>query len=115
MLRRAINNLLSNAIRCTPNGGYVAVRIEEADHSIVDLSVENNGTTIPAEQLTRLFDRFYRTDSSRARFSEGSGLGLAITLSIVRTHGGEVLVHSENGITEFKLRLPHQGLQKNAT
>ncbi len=111
MLRRAINNLLSNAIRCTPKGGHVTVRLEETADCIVDLSVENTGDTIHAEHLPRLFDRFYRVDSSRARFSEGSGLGLAITRSIMRAHGGEVFVHSVDGVTVFKLRLPQQSLQ----
>lgn len=106
MLRRAINNLLSNAIRHTPAGGRIAVRIAEADDSTLKLSIENTGETIPSEHLSRLFDRFYRVDSSRQRFSEGAGLGLAITRSIVRAHGGEASVRSEHEVTTFELRLP---------
>lgn len=103
MLRRAISNLLSNAVRHTPEGGRIAVRVEDADEGIVKLSVENTGETIPAQHLTRLFDRFYRADGSRQRSSEGAGLGLAITRSILRAHGGEARVSSENGVTVFSL------------
>ncbi|HUY02269.1 MAG TPA: ATP-binding protein, partial [Rhodocyclaceae bacterium] len=70
------------------------------------LSVANTGETIAAEQLPRLFDRFYRVDASRQRHGEGAGLGLAITRSIAHAHGGEALVRSEAGVTSFELRLP---------
>lgn len=106
MLRRAVNNLLSNAVRHTPKGGCVAVRIDGTDGEAVKLSVENSGETIPAEHLPRLFDRFYRVDSSRQRFSEGAGLGLAITRSILRAHGGRAEVFSKDGITRFDLIIP---------
>lgn len=105
MLRRAINNLLSNAIRHTPGGGRVAVRVAE-DGAILKFSIENTGETIPAEHLPRLFERFYRVDSSRQRFGEGAGLGLAITRSIVRAHGGDAFVRSEHGVTTFELQIP---------
>lgn len=106
MVRRAINNLLSNALRHTPKGGCVAVRIAATEGKAVKLSVENSGETIPAEHLPRLFDRFYRVDSSRQRFSEGAGLGLAITQSILRAHGGRAEVFSKDGITRFDLIIP---------
>ncbi len=106
MLRRAISNLLSNAIRHTPEGGRIDVQILAATPSWVTLAVENTGETIPPEHLPRLFDRFYRVDPSRQRFSEGAGLGLAITQSIARAHGGEASVHSALGITTFKITIP---------
>lgn len=106
MLRRAINNLISNAIRHTPEGGTVSVRIESTADRHVIVAVENTGETIPAEHLSRLFDRFYRVDASRQRCSEGAGLGLAITQSIVRAHGGSVAVTSDDGRTRFCLVLP---------
>lgn len=105
MLRRAISNLLSNALRHTPRDGRIAVRLEIAD-SEVRLSIENSGETIPAEHLPRLFDRFYRVDSSRHRQADGAGLGLAITRSILRAHGGQALVRSSDGLTTFELSLP---------
>jgi len=106
MLRRAISNLLSNALRYTPVGGTVTVRIETQNDEEIQLTVENTGACIAAEHLPRLFDRFYRTDSARQRTTEGSGLGLAITRSILIAHGGDVSVRSVEGITRFTLSLP---------
>lgn len=106
MLRRAVSNLLSNALRHTPNDGVVIVQIDESDDGLTHIAVENSGSEIPAEHLPRLFDRFYRVDSSRLRTTESSGLGLAITRSIVLAHGGNVDVCSANGLTRFTLLLP---------
>ncbi len=105
MLRRAVSNLLSNALRHTPDGGAVTIRLER-QRSRLALTVENSGPGIPAEHLPRLFDRFYRADSSRQRTTEGSGLGLAITRSILLAHGGEVGVESAADLTRFTLTLP---------
>mgnify|MGYP000922397198 CR=1 FL=1 len=105
MLRRAIGNLLSNALRHTPRGGLVAVSLDVAD-GVATVAIANTGTTIPPEHLPRLFDRFFRADPSRQRDSEGAGLGLAITRSIMCAHGGNATVRSENGTTVFELRLP---------
>lgn len=74
MLRRAISNLLSNAIRYTPAGQAVTIQLSESAET-VRLMVENPGTPIAAEHLPRLFDRFYRVDPSRQRKGEGSGIG----------------------------------------
>jgi two-component system heavy metal sensor histidine kinase CusS len=106
MIRRAINNLVSNAVRHTSPGGTMTVRIFDHDGSGIELQVENEGDGIAAEHLPRLFDRFYRVDFARQRQSDGAGLGLAITRSIVRAHGGEAAVYSENGLSTFCLRFP---------
>ena len=105
MIRRALNNLLSNAIRHTDTGGRITVEVQST-HGAVDLSVRNTGETIPEEHLHRLFDRFYRVDASRQRHSEGAGLGLAITRFITRAHGGDATVTSKNGVTTIWLRFP---------
>lgn len=105
MLRRAINNLLSNAVRHTPAGGEVTVKVQ-SHASEISISIQNTGETIPPEHLPRLFDRFYRADPSRQRFSEGAGLGLAITQSIVHAHGGRIDARSRDGLTEFEIVLP---------
>ncbi len=103
MLRRAFSNLLDNALRFTPPGGEVRVRIDDG----VRLSIENTGDGIPAELLPRLFDRFYRADPARREgSSEHAGLGLAITQSIVRAHGGRIYCESEAGLTRFVIELP---------
>ena len=105
MLRRVINNLLSNAIRYTPSGGSVTVHLCERDEW-VELSVENPGVPIPPEHLPRLFDRFYRVDPSRQPKGEGSGIGLAIVKSIVAVHHGKISVESDTLSTRFSISLP---------
>ena len=106
MLRRAISNLLSNAIRYTPPGKEVKVLLDNAPHHEVSLSVQNPGPMIPAEYLSHLFDRFYRVEPSRVRQGEGAGLGLAIVRSIVEAHGGHVEATSVRDKTSFTLFLP---------
>ena len=107
MLRRALNNLLSNALRHTPQGGRVSVAIVRQEGQLL-LRVENTGDTIPARHLARLFERFYRADPSRQHASgEGTGLGLAITQAILRAHRGEVSAASAEGLTTFTLRFPY--------
>lgn len=108
MLRRVINNLLSNAIRYTARGKVVTVYVNERDEW-VDLIVENPGSLIPQEHLPRLFDRFYRIDPSRQRKSEGSGIGLAIVKSIVTVHQGKINVVSDTVSTRFTLSFPRFG------
>ncbi|GAA5182884.1 sensor histidine kinase [Niveibacterium umoris] len=105
MIRRAIANLLSNAIRHADTGTAVEIKIETADRECC-VSVSNTGETIPPNHLNRLFDRFYRADASRTRSAEGAGLGLAITRSIVLAHGGRIDVASENRLNVFTLWLP---------
>lgn len=104
MLRRALANLLSNAIRHASAGGSIRVEIEATDNGTT-LAIENSGEAIPAEHLPRIFDRFYRADPSRHRASEGAGLGLAITRSIVQAHGGEVSAHSTADGVRFEILL----------
>lgn len=107
MLRRALGNLLSNAIRYTPRGGTVTVSLfANAEGTVI--CVRNPGDEIPASHLPRLFDRFYRVDPSRQRKGEGAGLGLAIVKSIVQAHQGEIRVSSENSMTRFEIELPNQ-------
>ncbi len=105
MYRRALNNLLSNALRYTQLGKTVTVTIAGNENS-VQLIVENPGKPIPAEHLPRLFDRFYRVDPSRQRKGEGSGIGLAIVKSIVNAHHGKLWVESDTVSTRFILLLP---------
>ncbi len=115
MLRRALSNLLTNAIWHTAPGGAVQVRLWD-DAEAAQLTVENPGAPIPPEHLPRLFDRFYRLDPARRRAGDGVGLGLAIVKSIVDAHGGRVYVHSEANATRFSLTLHHRkGLTRVAS
>lgn len=107
LFRRAVSNLLSNALRHTPAGGSVGLRLRQTDTREVELTVTDTGTGIAAAHLPRLFDRFYRGGGSRLQESGGVGLGLAIVQSIVRLHGGAVSVQSQVGKgTTFTLRFP---------
>jgi two-component system heavy metal sensor histidine kinase CusS len=107
MLRRAVSNLLSNAIRYTQPGKQITVALATTRDEVA-LSVQNPGSEIPAEQQQKLFDRFYRAEPARTRQNEGAGLGLAITKSIVDAHGGRVQISSNHKITEFTLFFPLQ-------
>lgn len=86
-LRQVMNNLLSNALRHTPEGGEILVSVEVRDQ-IVQVAVADSGSGIPADHIDHVFDRFYRTDSARSRVKGGTGLGLAIARAIVEAHGG---------------------------
>lgn len=106
MLRRALSNLLDNAVRFTPARGEIRIRIVNHTKGL-HLIVENSGDGINQDLLPRLFDRFYRADPARHEgSSEHAGLGLAITQSIVRAHGGQIRCESENGWTRFMIELP---------
>jgi two-component system heavy metal sensor histidine kinase CusS len=105
MLRRALSNLLSNALRHTAAGGCVQIAIEVVAGE-ARLAVSNPGEAIPPEHLVRIFDRFHRVDAARTHHGDGAGLGLAITRSIVEAHGGRVEVVSARGLTTFSLYLP---------
>lgn len=104
-LRRALINLLSNAVQHTEPGQVIDVRIEAAADRIT-LAVTNPGEPIADEHLPRLFERFYRVDASRSNSGANHGLGLAIVKAIALMHGGDVFVHSERGANTFGIRLP---------
>ena len=105
MLRRALGNLLSNAVRHSRVGTTLRVNISNRADAVW-IAIENTGDTIAPEYLERVFDRFFRVDPSRQRASEGTGLGLAITRSIVLAHGGTIAVESALGVTIFTIELP---------
>lgn len=108
MMRRALGNLLSNAIRHSEAGGEVRVDLAMASGNVT-IQVANSGPGISPEHRSRVFDRFYRGDAARQGGSESSGLGLAITRSIVQAHQGGITVLSGNGRTCFEIRLPPPG------
>jgi len=106
LLSRAFSNLLANAVRYSPDGGEVSVRIIHNIRNIVKVVVSNQGQKIPAQHIKKIFDRFYRADTSRFRQTESSGLGLAITKAIIEAHKGTVNVESNEVQTEFIVLLP---------
>ncbi len=108
MLRRALSNILSNALRYTPEGNSIQVHLQQQS-SCIELKICNPGSTIPAHHLSRLFERFYRADHARQHADgEGSGLGLAIVKAIIDGHRGQISASSENQLTCFTIHLPQQ-------
>jgi two-component system heavy metal sensor histidine kinase CusS len=108
LFERAVGNLLDNALRFTPQNGSIQIALSERDGDF-EVAVSDNGCGIAAEHLPRVFDRFYRAESSRT--SDGAGLGLALVKSIVELHGGSAAIQSQAGEgTTVKLifPLPHE-------
>ena len=106
MIRRALSNLLSNAIGYTVAGQTVSVTLALGLNNRVMIQVENPGLNVSPEHLSKLFDRFYRADPSRQRTGHGAGLGLAIVKSIIDAHGGSICAKSEEGQMIFTIELP---------
>ena len=102
----AVRNLLDNAIRYTPPGGWIGAVLEVIGDDAV-LRISDSGEGIPTRDLDRVFERFYRVDNARARATGGTGLGLAIVKHVVESHGGSVSVESELGAgSTFTVHLP---------
>jgi len=112
MLHRAVSNLLSNALRYTPEGRTINVDIQQKGTSTF-VVVENPGETIAPEHLEKLFDRFYRADPARREGSpSNAGLGLSITRSIVEAHEGKIWCTSSNRKTAFHMEFPNAGSKR---
>lgn len=106
LFRRAVNNLVANAIRYTPRGAVIRLSVEQlADATVIH--VTNPGSGISAEHISRIFDRFYRADEARSQSASAAGLGLAIVQSIMKLHGGRAEADSvPHGETVFRLVFP---------
>ena len=104
----AVSNLIDNAVKYSNRGGIVRVGAEHVGESI-EIRVADQGVGIPARDLDRIFERFYRVDRARSRDTGGTGLGLAIVRHIATNHGGDVSVRSREGEgSTFTLRIPIQ-------
>lgn len=109
-LTQVVYNIMDNALKYTPEGGAIRVRLIRSGHDAI-LRVSDNGPGIPKEDQPHIFDRFYRVDKARSRDTGGTGLGLSIVNQLVLMHGGSVSVQSEEGHgSTFTVELPiHQG------
>ena len=106
VLTTAVHNLVSNAVRYSPDKSRVGIGTRLAD-GVVEIAVTDQGPGIPSEDLERVFERFYRVDQARSRATGGTGLGLSIVKHAVQNHGGEVRVWSQPGHgSTFTIRLP---------
>jgi signal transduction histidine kinase/ligand-binding sensor domain-containing protein/DNA-binding response OmpR family regulator len=103
-MERIISNVMSNAIKFTPQGGRITVKLAELSHNEVEINVRDSGIGIPKSQLAKVFDRFYQVNGSQTREHEGTGIGLALTKELVELHRGKILIDSVEGHwTEVRL------------
>ena len=113
MIVRMLNNLISNALKYGRGATEINLIANKVNNEFVELRVENNGEQIPKKSLQKIFDRFYRVESSRNLKTGGTGLGLAITKSIVDLHGGNIQCQSTSELTSFIIQLPLNSPKKN--
>ncbi len=107
-LAKIFNNLISNAVRYTPESGNIRVTLEKDDLNYV-IKVSDDGQGIPAAEQVNIFKEFYRTPSAKKLISEGTGLGLAIVMRMVELHGGDIQVDSQEGRgSTFTVQLPFE-------
>ena len=104
-ITQVIYNLIDNAVKFSPQGGTLGIRLREGGSKIY-ASVSNEGETIPPEELPQVFERFHKTDKSRSQNRDGWGLGLYIVKTIICSHGENISVSSRDGKTEFTFTLP---------
>ena len=104
-MQKIVNNLLSNALKFTPEGGFINVRLSHTDQGMFQIEVSDTGIGIPASDIDKVFDRFYRSANTELR--NGSGIGLSIVKQYVEMHSGTVSVESEVGKgTKFIVEIP---------
>ncbi|KRN79983.1 hypothetical protein IV52_GL000100 [Fructilactobacillus lindneri DSM 20690 = JCM 11027] len=106
MLGRIFNNLITNALKYGKDGKYIYLSAKLTGKNVVTFIVANDGKRIPQKVLSKVFDRFYREESSRNTDTGGSGLGLAIVKEIINNQGGSINVGSNNKLTTFTFTLP---------
>lgn len=112
-LTQVIDNIISNALKYSPEGGKVTFQVEEKDEEII-VSIADEGVGIPKQNVEKIFDRFYRVDKARTRKLGGTGLGLAIAKEMITAHNGNIWATSEEGEgTTISFSLPYNRLQED--
>lgn len=111
-IEQVLDNLMSNALKYTPDGGSIRIEARRNSEGMLSISVQDTGIGIPKKDLDRIFERFYRVDKARSRNMGGTGLGLSIAREIVKAHGGQIFLESEYGqgtCTTFTLPMSSEG------
>ncbi|MGG1669427.1 cell wall metabolism sensor histidine kinase WalK [Paenibacillus sp. NRS-1783] len=111
-IEQVLDNLMSNALKYTPEGGNIRIEARRNSEGMLAISVQDTGIGIPKKDLDRIFERFYRVDKARSRNMGGTGLGLSIAREIVKAHGGQIFLESEYGqgtCTTFTLPMSGEG------
>ncbi|MCQ6280241.1 cell wall metabolism sensor histidine kinase WalK [Bacillus sp. EB600] len=112
-LTQVLDNIISNAMKYSPEGGQITFSIKQEDDQII-VSVRDQGMGIPKENVGKIFERFYRVDKARSRKLGGTGLGLAIAKEMVQAHGGNIWAKSEEGKgTEILFSLPYEPTEED--
>lgn len=110
---QVLDNIMNNAVKYSPDGGEITCHLLET-HNNVLLSISDQGLGIPRKDLGKVFERFYRVDKARARAQGGTGLGLAISKEVVKAHGGNIWVESEEGQgSTFFISLPYEPYEED--
>jgi signal transduction histidine kinase len=106
MINQVIYNLIDNAVKFTPEGGYIEVSSKSDSEKII-VKIRNSGKGIPGEETDKIFERFYKVDKSRSYDVKGAGMGLYIVKTIIELHSGQIIARSMPGeYTEFIFQLP---------
>ncbi|MFC4771003.1 cell wall metabolism sensor histidine kinase WalK [Enterococcus hermanniensis] len=112
-LMQVIDNIMNNAIKYSPDGGKITVRLMETHNNVV-LGISDEGLGIPKKDLDKVFERFYRVDKARARQQGGTGLGLAISKEVMKAHNGQIWVESVEGKgSTFYISLPYEPYEED--
>ncbi len=106
MINQVVYNLIDNAVKFTPEGGYIEVSSKSDSEKII-VKIRNSGKGIPAEEIDKIFERFYKVDKSRSYDVKGAGMGLYLCKTIIELHGGQIAARSNDGeYAEFIFQLP---------
>ena len=112
-MTQVLDNVISNALKYSPEGGNITFRLEEGTDEI-QISVSDEGVGIPKDQVNKIFDRFYRVDKARSRNLGGTGLGLAIAKEMVEAHGGKIWAESKDEVgTTIFITLPFERTEED--
>ena len=111
-LDKAVFNILSNAFKFTPDGGFININIEKSEEQFVTLKIENSGSHIPPDECEKVFERYYQTSNNQHH--DGSGIGLHLAKMIIDAHKGDIKAYNTDNGVEFAITLPFYTIEQNS-